>query len=449
MQPNVASAARGGERNPVVQSEAIPIVSPSTSQSSRSVVRALLVTAAGAMTLFSPVNLPAQGPGVFEGFAARASNSRDPVFGGIALSGYSGPFGIRLGGALNLTKYDSTASNPLGVQRCTSRGCERFYEEQVHGVRVSGWSADADLVFAPFRALPEGKVLFLGFAPYAFLGFGGYGTNSAPHLDTARTALSYGGGLYHEIAGWFGLTGEARYRRFLGENTDYDKRASGAWEYKIGLTASFGAAKRAIRKPSVEPRRVYVMSDAGSVVTPQSRFSNSSDEAARTRRANRLLDVAGALVESPWRRGGASPVSGFDAAGFVQYALAEQGIRVPRTARGIALLGEEVPPRIGSLRPGDLLFFANSGSRIEHVAIYVGRERIIHSTESGGGVRYDVLGDGSRGTWFADHLVSARRILGTNTRTRVQQPSWVIRSIDDEDFDPPDRAPAPRRSFER
>jgi cell wall-associated NlpC family hydrolase len=411
-------------------------------------VTRMLILTVGAAALLTPAGqLAAQGPGVFEIFGARSSSTRDPVFGGLALSGYSGPFGIRLGGALNLTRYDSTVTTPLGIQRCTSQGCSRYYQEELHGVRLSGWSADADLVFAPLRSIPSGKVLFLGFAPYAFLGFGGYGFSPVQHVDTARTALSYGGGLYHEIAGWLGLSGEARYRRFLGNNESYEH--SGAWEYKLGLSASFGSTNR-VRRPTAEPRRVYVSAgEAAPVIAPQSRYVETVDEATRTRRANRLLDVAGALVESPWRRGGASPVSGFDAAGFVQYALAEQGIRVPRTARGISLLGEEIPARIGSLRPGDLLFFANSGSRIEHVAIYVGRERIIHATVSGGGVRYDVLGEGSRGQWFADHLVSARRILSAPTRTARPAPSWVTRSIDDADFDPPDRAPAPRRSFER
>jgi hypothetical protein len=182
-------------------------------------VTRMLILTVGAAALLTPAGqLAAQGPGVFEIFGARSSSTRDPVFGGLALSGYSGPFGIRLGGALNLTRYDSTVTTPLGIQRCTSQGCSRYYQEELHGVRLSGWSADADLVFAPLRSIPSGKVLFLGFAPYAFLGFGGYGFSPVQHVDTARTALSYGGGLYHEIAGWFGLSGEARYRRFLGNN---------------------------------------------------------------------------------------------------------------------------------------------------------------------------------------------------------------------------------------
>jgi hypothetical protein len=58
--------------------------------------------------------------------------------------------------------------------------------------------------------------------------------------------------------------------------------------------------------------------------------------------------------------------------------------------------------------PGDLVMF-EEGGRIGHVAIYAGKNRIIHSTSSGGGVRYDDLTT-QRGQWFVDHMVAARRV---------------------------------------
>jgi len=103
-------------------------------------------------------------------------------------------------------------------------------------------------------------------------------------------------------------------------------------------------------------------------------------------------------------------------------------------------VGETVSLRVGSLRPGDLLFFANDGSNVDHVAIYAGHERFIHSSASGGGVRYDVLGEGDRGRWFAEHLVTACRISGGDTtQPTTQDPSG------NKSLDPPDVAPtAPR-----
>jgi cell wall-associated NlpC family hydrolase len=118
---------------------------------------------------------------------------------------------------------------------------------------------------------------------------------------------------------------------------------------------------------------------------------------------------------------------------------------LPRTAHAIAELGDDVSTRIGSLRPGDLLFFGNDGSSIDHVAIYAGHDRIVHATASGDGVRYDVLGEGPRGEWFVDHLVTARRILVEGkARPRARRDE----SRGEGELDAPDRAPRSSRGSE-
>jgi hypothetical protein len=115
---------------------------------------------------------------------------------------------------------------------------------------------------------------------------------------------------------------------------------------------------------------------------------------------------------------------------------------LPRTSHAIAELGEEVSTRVGSLRPGDLLFFGNDAGSIDHVAIYAGHDRMIHATATGGGVRYDVLGEGARGEWFSDHLVTARRILAEGRpRPSVRRGESRVEG----ELDPPDRAPRARR----
>jgi cell wall-associated NlpC family hydrolase len=63
----------------------------------------------------------------------------------------------------------------------------------------------------------------------------------------------------------------------------------------------------------------------------------------------------------------------------------------------------------GSLRPGDLMFFAERGEAISHVAIYAGNGWIIHASSSNGGVGYTDLNSG--GEWFVENFVAARRVL--------------------------------------
>ena len=110
---------------------------------------------------------------------------------------------------------------------------------------------------------------------------------------------------------------------------------------------------------------------------------------------------------SVWRR---KPSSGFDCSGFVHYIYARHGIDLPRTSRGQATAGSKVSGGAAALRPGDLMLFASTGGRIDHVAIYAGQGRMIHSSASAKGVGYDDLSS-ARGRWFMERHVASRRVL--------------------------------------
>jgi hypothetical protein len=388
-------------------------------------------------TLAVAAPLGAQGPGVFEVIASRKQAATEPLLGGIALAHYHGPIGLRFSGALNLTNVqDSVQPMPAQWEYCRrecrgpSRG-ERYYDNAGMFPSVGAWTADADLIFAPVRAVAPLRALLLGFSPYAFAGIGGYGTRPPNAVDTTRATWSLGAGAHHELLGWLGVGGEARYRRpFSRDSITFGHGWRDNLEYRVGLTVSFGGRRRTASAPIIAPEPP--------VAGPCGRVPCAPDTTAVTtadpRLASRVLDVADGLVDTPYLAGGSSP-RGFDAAGFVRYVFGEQGVTLPRTAREMASVGTDVPTRVGALRPGDLLFFANDGTNINHVAIYAGRDRIIHSTATGNGVRYDTLGEDERGRWFADHLVSARRIGpavgGQDTR-------------DSEPAERPDRAPRPQ-----
>jgi hypothetical protein len=94
-----------------------------------------------------------------------------------------------------------------------------------------------------------------------------------------------------------------------------------------------------------------------------------------------------------------------------------------------------------SLEIGDLMLFAQNGT-INHVAIYAGSGRILHSSSSGGGVRYDNL-DSGRGKWFADRLVAVRRVSGDGRIIANALTAAALIPFDT--FDKPDSAPPPSR----
>ena len=87
--------------------------------------------------------------------------------------------------------------------------------------------------------------------------------------------------------------------------------------------------------------------------------------------------------------GGASPRSGFDCSGLVQYVYGKLGVSLPHYSVSQYRHGHAVSR--SSLRPGDLVFFHGLG----HVGIYAGRGRYIHAPGSGSAVRWASLASNS------------------------------------------------------
>ncbi|MGH7509521.1 MAG: C40 family peptidase [Gemmatimonadales bacterium] len=132
--------------------------------------------------------------------------------------------------------------------------------------------------------------------------------------------------------------------------------------------------------------------------------------AAATASAANVLATAERHLGARYRYGGETPGAGFDCSGFVQYVFGRRGVDLPRTSREQAYAGRGVTDQVASLQPGDLMLFASTGARVDHVAIYAGDNRIIHSSSGAGGVVYDDLSS-SRGKWFMARHVESRRVL--------------------------------------
>jgi hypothetical protein len=94
---------------------------------------------------------------------------------------------------------------------------------------------------------------------------------------------------------------------------------------------------------------------------------------------NGLLAAARRHLGLAYLWGGTSPW-GFDCSGLVHYCHRQLGIVVPRDAA--AQQRAAVPVQQGTERPGDLYFFAASGS-VDHVGIVTGDETMLHAPETG------------------------------------------------------------------
>lgn len=92
------------------------------------------------------------------------------------------------------------------------------------------------------------------------------------------------------------------------------------------------------------------------------------------------------FVGNPYVYGGNSLTKGTDCSGFVQLIYKHFNIELPRTSGNQATVGEKVSCSLGSLKPGDLIFYDHP---VSHVAMYIGNGKIVHAKSAKTGIVTD------------------------------------------------------------
>ncbi len=90
------------------------------------------------------------------------------------------------------------------------------------------------------------------------------------------------------------------------------------------------------------------------------------------------------FVGNPYVYGGTSLTEGADCSGFVMRIYADFGYSIPRTADVQATAGTEVS--LSALYPGDLVFYDHGTGSIDHVALYIGNNQVVHASTSRTGI---------------------------------------------------------------
>ena len=100
--------------------------------------------------------------------------------------------------------------------------------------------------------------------------------------------------------------------------------------------------------------------------------------------------------------GGNNLSTGVDCSGFVQAIYKQFGVSLPRVSKEQAKRGTAVSS--ANKKVGDLIFYANSSGVIDHVAIYIGNNQIVHAASSRVGIRISA--------WNYREPAAIRNVLG-------------------------------------
>lgn len=96
---------------------------------------------------------------------------------------------------------------------------------------------------------------------------------------------------------------------------------------------------------------------------------------------NKMVQIAKSTIGVPYRWGGNNPREGFDCSGLMKFVHKQAtGMSIPRTAAKQRDTSRTISYK--ELQPGDMLFF-KTGSRTNHVGVYVGNRQFVHAPSGG------------------------------------------------------------------
>src|SRR5689334_4267979 len=102
-----------------------------------------LLAVLAVLVLLAPLPAIAQENGLIEAYGSRLRLGNNPGIGGLSLSGYSGPFGLRISGAINLRS--DKEMEQLQYEPCQRQFyCDGQSYSDPFAPAVGAWSYDAD-----------------------------------------------------------------------------------------------------------------------------------------------------------------------------------------------------------------------------------------------------------------------------------------------------------------
>ncbi|PTX59157.1 cell wall-associated NlpC family hydrolase [Melghirimyces profundicolus] len=151
--------------------------------------------------------------------------------------------------------------------------------------------------------------------------------------------------------------------------------------------------------------------------TPEPQPVSHPQRAAWEKKADAIISYGKRFLGTDYRFGAEYPTSGkFDCSSFTQYIYGKHGIKLHRTAGAQAKYdGFQIRSK-SQLRKGDLVFFDASRRakgrymNIDHVGIYIGNNKILHTYKRGIGVTITKF----EGSFWGRQFIMGARVIGNN-----------------------------------
>ena len=114
-------------------------------------------------------------------------------------------------------------------------------------------------------------------------------------------------------------------------------------------------------------------------------IQNEALTSSMSYKRQQLVDYALQILGGSYRYGGSDPNTGVDCSGFIRYIMQNgAGVSMNRSSGSQAQQGSAISA--DEMQPGDLIFYG-SGSRINHVGMYIGNGQIVHASTEATGIK--------------------------------------------------------------
>lgn len=202
------------------------------------------------------------------------------------------------------------------------------------------------------------------------------------------------------------VDGDLEYQK--EESEDKNSYYTVTTDLNTEVAGDYSVKVKAIDKSGNVSEKTYtinVVAKPEPVPTPIINNNNINNNATATVDTSSVVSAAYSYVGYNYTPGGASPSTGFDCSGFVQYIYSLFGKNVGRTTSDQANVGAGISR--DSMQPGDIIVWSDNGYSPTHSTLYVGNGLIVHAANSNDGVITSSVESWER---YAGSIVAIRRV---------------------------------------